>query len=185
MLRRMLCVGVLFLSGTAAQALFDAEAFYGMRQYRSRVAGAASFESLGTGPSVGVNPDPLPFIPLSVGASYSAMSLDEKILTRKARITNLGLDVKAWVPLISALRPYGRLHYILDSKLSLEASDGSFQYSKLSGFSVSLGLAYKLFPGVNALLEGSQAFETLAPGFAGSKQSFRSQALMLGLQVGI
>lgn len=171
-----LCV----LSTTSAYSLVNVEAFYGKRWYTKTL-------SHGNEISVGVNLDPIPLVPVSIGANYTVIDLDKKglELPTAAEIRQFGLDVKVWAPFFPVLTPYARGRYIANSKLKISYDDGrAATDTNFKGYSVGAGIDYKIVPMIHAQLEFRKTWET-AESVENSKQTLNSHSLLIGLLVGI
>ncbi len=188
MFKKILGTLVFMCWANSAYSLIDAEALYGYRWYQSKDAADANFHTSGTAYTLGLNVDPIPFVPVSIGASYMLVDLKKSDFGSPslAQIRELGLDFKVWAGMFPYVTPYLRGRYVLASKLKVtyDNNPNANTDTDLSGFHINIGVEYRLIPLLHILLEVGQGIEE-AKSFAGRKQSFNSQGVMLGLQVGI
>lgn len=180
MLRKYILATCLLSWTSSAFCLVNVEAFYGKRWYKKLLG-------RGSEVSVGLNFDPIPFVPLSLGASYSVIELEKGNLdaASEAEIRKVDLNVKAWAPFVPVLTPYVRGTYIASSQLKIVHEDNARNIdTKLRGYSVGFGVDYRIVPMVHAELELKQSWETVES-FAGQNQDLISNSLLIGLLVGI
>ncbi len=175
-MRKILLTSLLLTFSHSAYSLINAEASYGKRWYDS-----SHFKTTGTDVTVGVNIDPIPFIPVSVGLSYSSVLLSKSDFgsDKNAYINQLGIDAKAWAPLLPVFTPYVRVRYIAVSRLKILYNDGSKDVNRsIKGYALGVGLDYKIIPMVHTFVEASHTFPE-------RKADFRSSSISIGLLVGI
>jgi hypothetical protein len=183
------CIAALFLitSASSAFALINAEVLYGKRWYYSEKADGSKFSSKGPTLSIGINSDPLPVVPFSIGVSYTRTNLDKADFgtASSVEIRQVGFDFKIWAPMVPFVTPYARLRYLLLSRLKI-TNDNIAQETdtKLNGYLLGIGASYSILPMISALVEYSQSFEK-ADSFEGDSKHFDSKSLSIGLQVGI
>ncbi len=189
MLKKLLGVTTLFLWTSAAYSLIEMEAYYGHRWYESKDALNQEFKSSGPAYSVGVNLDPIPMLPLAFGASYTIVDLEKSDFTgspNSAKVSELGLDLKAWVPMVPVFTPYLRARYVLESKLEVTYTNTPTLNTdtNLHGYHIGVGIEYRIIPLLHVFAEVDQAFET-ADSFGNKKEDFNSRGFMAGISVGI
>ena len=183
MTRISILITILLSWTQSAYALINAEALIGKRWYHSENSSSSSFQGREIG--VGVNVDPIPFVPVSLGLSYSEIALGEADLggsPLKAEINQIGIDLKAWLSMVPVITPYVRARYIISSKLKVSYNNTSLNTdTMLKGYSLGLGIDYKIFLLLHAILEFNHAWET----FSDTNKRLDSNSLLIGLQLGI
>lgn len=187
MFKKVMLAISLLCTSPSAYALVNAEVFFGNNWYHSQKANDTSFYTSGKSLSLGVHFDPVPLVPVSVGANYMSVDLEKSDFTNagSAKINQIALDLKVWAPMVPIVTPYLRLRYIANSRLNVTYDNGQREDStRLSGYAFGLGCDYKIIPLVHAMLEYTQSFERIDE-FAGKNRSFNSRILSLGLQVGV
>lgn len=187
-----LCLGGLSQS---ALALLHGEIAYGMRQFQtSDVTDFLSIKRNTDVLSVGVQVDPFPLIPASVGLSYTSSDFNVSGTDTSSRghisqstLTEIGFDVKAWVPFIPFLTPYGRLRYIASSKFRLHYENTAENIdANVTGFLMGAGVEFSFgIPLVSVFGEAQQSFEKSDAKIRGKKITFNSNRFLIGLKVGL
>lgn len=180
MLNKFLVFFLLVWSNVAF-SLISGEAFYGLRQYQIENSSLRSNEIL-----LGINFDPIPLIPVSIGVGYMRGTLDaKKISADSAKVNEWTLNAKAWLALSSNLTLQGRLRYIVDSRLQIENELDGYT-AKKHGFYVGGGVSYKLIPLLSLAVEIDRSFEKVSYIDNNNDASkWSSWGLLLGLQIGL
>lgn len=183
---KKLTVLALLIFGANCYALINGQGHYGLRQYAVKDAADNDVRIQGKATTLSVHFDPIPFIPISAGFTYSSVMMDKDAFTGSpdtAEISELGLEVAVWIPMVPVVTPYAKVRLVLDSELKFGGGSGNSD-ATLTGTHINLGVTYPLLPLVSLGLELSQAFQEI-DSFGGKKQSFNSQGVALGVQVGI
>lgn len=189
-MRRFLCLGMTLvglLSAKSAWALVDGQAYVGQQWYS--LSAASDINVSGSEFGVGVHFDPLPLVPVAVGASFSAVSLDKEAFSPSADLAGfsaLHLDIIAWVPMVPVVTPFARLKYNLSGKLKVEYADPTKDDidADVSGYHLSVGLKYGLIPLLSLTLEVGQGYQK-ADKVDGSERDLNSSFVGVGLEVRI
>lgn len=153
---------VLFCSGTSF-ALFDGEVLVGKRWYKfentgDKANGVASQEVYAA-----VHLDPIPLIPIGFGLGAIAGDLKGEDFggqgISEAKLLELDLEVKAWIPMVPVVTPYVKVKVPLSAKLAIkgkEAGATGAEYAevyKITGTHLNAGILYPVIPLVKIVLE--------------------------------
>ncbi len=184
------------LASSSAFALVDAQVLGGKRWYKFD-----SGKRGGTVVQVAAHLDPIPLVPVSFGLSMTKVTLEEGGGVTEASMTETGLDICAWIPLVPVVTPYGRLNYPVYGralmKSNLPAGTVTNRYestAKISGPHLSVGLKYSPLPLVKVLLETSLGkqktsdAETKVNGVKDTNnkdEDLTSKTVLVGLEIGL
>jgi hypothetical protein len=164
----------LLLVSSNLWAIADAQLLYGIRQ--SKIIVASQSETL-TGNSVrfAAHIDPIPFVPVAIGAFYMSDDLDTTGSSKLIPQTTLtgyqiGIDTHAWLPLgVFDLSPFVRASMSVFGDYRAETSDfvadgvsfgaRTSQYSA-SGHQIGLGLRWNPIAIVSAMVQVDMVSET-------------------------
>lgn len=132
--------------------------------------------------------DPIPVLPVSLGFSYMINELKSADFSgesiAKASVNEVGLEIKAWFPLMPIVTPYAKIRYVADSKYEISYEDDSSNFSKkLDGWHTFVGIEYQALPFIYFLAEMDIAIIQAKADKEGS--SFNSQGLYFGAKVKI
>jgi hypothetical protein len=190
---------ILFCSGTSF-ALFDGEVLVGKRWYKwettgSDTAGVASQEVYAA-----VHIDPIPVIPIGfgLGAISGDLNKDDLDGVEEAKILELDLEVKAWIPMVPVVTPYVKVKVPLSAKLAMKGSDAGVDYAaiyKLTGMHLNAGILYPVIPLVKIVLEVGKSTQkreieeykvaSVKQDLSGfKKENTNSDNFLVGIQIG-
>ena len=207
---RVLAVPALLAStlySSAAMALIDAEALVGRRWYKLGDDNGSKINSQEV--AVAAHLDPIPLVPVAVGARIGMGSLDTTQLKGiysassidTGAVLEAGLDIMAWIPLVPIITPYARLNIpvygtwavkgnLVDSTLVTIPFERD---AKISGTQLSVGAKYSVLPLVKVLFEANYGKETWKASSVkvnnvtiddSKTYTLDSQAVFLGVEVG-
>jgi len=195
---------VLFCSGTSF-ALFDAELLVGKRWYKFETSGGSDLNVASQEIYAAVHLDPIPLIPIGFGLGAIAGDLKKGDFdgwgVEEAKLLELDLEVKAWIPMVPVVTPYLKVKVPLSAKLAIkgketDAAGADFaQVYKLTGMHINAGILYPVIPLVKLVLEvgkGTQKREleeykvaSLNQPLTGvKKENTNSDNFLLGVQIG-
>ncbi len=196
------------LQSTAALAFVDAQGLVGRRWYKIGTDPATKVSSQEI--AVAAHLDPIPLIPVAIGARIGAGTLDTTQLKGiysassidSGAVLEAGLDLMAWVPLVPIITPYVRLNipvygtWLVKGKL-LDTALLSVPFqreAKISGTQLSVGAKYSVLPLVKVLFEANYGKESWKPTSVkvnnvtvdsdSKTYTLDSQAVFLGVEVG-
>ena len=153
---------VLFCSGTSF-ALFDGEVLVGKRWYKFETAGDTGNNVVSQEVNAAVHLDPIPLIPIGFGLGAIAGDLEGKDFgdqnVSEAKLLEIDLEVKAWIPMVPVVTPYVKVKVPLSAKLAMkgkEADATGADYAavyKLTGMHLNAGILYPVVPLVKIVFE--------------------------------
>jgi hypothetical protein len=153
---------VLFCSGTSF-ALIDGEVLVGKRWYKFETAGGTGNNVVSQEVNAAVHLDPIPLIPIGFGLGAIAGDLEVKDFgdqnISEAKLLEIDLEVKAWIPMVPVVTPYVKVKVPLSAKLAIkgketDATGADFaEVYKLTGMHLNAGILYPVIPLVKIVLE--------------------------------
>ncbi len=155
----------------AALAWFDVEAVYGTRWTSSETGSADPVKDDANDFTVAAHMSPVPLLPVSAGLSASMITFD-KDETNDPDVTGteLGLDIKAWLPMVPVVTPYARVRYLVWSTYAatgtMSLPTGDIDYAMAytnSGYQYGVGVRYPVVPLVGLKIETNMGASTLTP----------------------
>lgn len=191
---------ILFLQGTHAFALIDAQAYVGRKWYQFEVNGSPTRGVGATVVEFAGHLDPIPLIPLAVGVFVSSISPSaDDLRASSTSFTQVGLDLHAWIPLIPVLTPYVRLKYpfVGDLKVNGQPLGGGNTAEttyKLTGAQVDVGAKFSFLPLIKILVQAGRSMDTIEISeykVNGAKQTTTASgkapanSVLIGLEIGI
>ena len=193
---------VLFCSGTSF-ALFDGEVLVGKRWYKFENSGGTSYNVASQEMYAAVHLDPIPVIPIGFGLGAIAGDLQGEDFggqgIDEAKLVELDLEVKAWIPMVPVVTPYVKVKVPLSAKLAVKGKDAAnaefAEVYKLTGMHLNAGILYPVIPLVKIVLEvgkSTQKRELEERKVASVKQSLtgttkentNSDNFLVGVQIG-
>jgi hypothetical protein len=197
------------LQSTAALAFFDAEGLVGRRWYNIGTDTPTKVSSQEI--AVAAHIDPIPLVPIAIGARIAAGTLDTTQLKGiysassidTGAVMEAGLDVMAWIPLVPIITPYVRLNipvygtWLVKGKL-IDTALLSVPFerdAKISGTQISVGAKYSVLPLVKVLFEANYGKESWKSNAVkvnnvtlendSKTYTLDSQAIFVGVEVGL
>jgi hypothetical protein len=195
---------VLFCSGTSF-ALFDGEVLVGKRWYKWENSAGTSYNVASQEVNAAVHLDPIPIIPIGFGLGAIAGDLQSEdfggLGVSEAKLVELDLEVKAWIPMVPIVTPYVKVKVPLSAKLAIkgkEAGATGADYAevyKLTGMHLNAGILYPVIPLVKIVFEvgkSTQKRELEERKVASIKESLanvkkentNSDNFLVGIQIG-
>jgi len=117
---------VLFCSGTSF-ALIDAEVLAGKRWYKFETEGVSPNGVASQEINVAVHLDPIPVIPIGFGIGAILGDLNKEDFgdmgVSEAKLVELDLEVKAWIPMVPVVTPYVKVKVPLSAKLAIKGKE--------------------------------------------------------------
>lgn len=156
MIKKLLCLVGMLLS-VEASALISVEGSYGLVG-----ASLSEQDSDHSGSSFrgALHLDPIPLVPVSFGLALSSLELDDDGEKLGGGGFFLGLEVKAWIPFVPVVTPYGRLSYVpyglLTQSGSTESGSNTFPFESaydLDGILYAVGIDWQPLPLLSLFLE--------------------------------
>lgn len=150
-----------------AYGLIDAQILGGKRWYEFKVDGQPTKGVSATSIDVAGHIDPIPLIPLAIGVGMSSISPSSDDLNgTNTSMTQIGLDVQAWIPLIPVITPYVKLRYPFTGELKVSGTDPTTGQAtsgtyKLTGPAFDLGVKFSLIPLVKLLVQVGKSMDKL------------------------
>jgi opacity protein-like surface antigen len=187
MFRKLIALILVLFWANSAYGLIDMELSAGERWYKAKDSEDAKLSFRGRELNLGVNLDPFPIVPISFGASYSVINLNLKDLENadEAEINQLGLDVKAWLPVLPYTNLYARLRYLISGNLKIRYNDATENIdTDLYGYTIGVGVSYIVIPLVSVQFEVQQSV-LRAKSFADTAQTMNSRGILIGVSLGI
>jgi len=195
---------ILFCSGTSF-ALFDGEVLVGKRWYKFESSGAKTSNVASQEVYAAVHLDPIPLIPIGFGLGAIAGDLKKEDFyemgVEEAKLLEIDLEVKAWIPMVPVVTPYVKVKVPLSAKLAIKGKEAGptgadyAQVYKLTGMHLNAGILYPVIPLVKIVLEvgkGTQKREIEEYKVASVKQPLtdfkkentNSDNFLVGVQIG-
>lgn len=184
------------LVSSHASALINGELMFGTRSGSLDVGGASS-DLDATPVKIGVHVDPIPLIPISFGVGFSSLSLSGKDQYESGSGTELGFEVKAWIPMVPIITPYARLGYIFLGNYAFDKDILGIPYKSafdVSGTVFAVGAEWSPLPLIGIHLEITQGNLELDPteikvngitSTSNVKADFTYSEYLLGVSAGI
>tara|TARA_B100001094_G_C18094911_1_gene752495 strand:- start:12 stop:590 length:579 start_codon:yes stop_codon:yes gene_type:complete len=153
---------LLFLSAAVSSssfALINGTVQVGQRSAKLSQSGSSSDLS-GTALKAGVYLDPLP-LPVAFGVGITNVTTDKTDLYPAGQGLEVGLELKAWIPFVPVVTPYGIVSYIPYGAIAFEDGLNKSAY-EVSGTSISLGVTYPIIPLIAVNLQFTMGTTTLS-----------------------
>lgn len=199
-LRRGLLLAAACHAGSAA-AFFDVEVTAGKRWYEMNSGadeahfGAQEFDA-------NAHFNPFLQVPVAAGLGGAVIKPDkDEFGASEVRGIQVGLDVKAWLPVVPVILPYLRLNVPLYSSWVAEFKDAttgspSKASYKTTGYRWAFGARYSLLPVLDFLLEAGSGTEKIEAtevqidgkpdeSLKGGKVALKSNAVLFGVLMGL
>ncbi len=193
---------VLFCSGTSF-ALFDGEVLVGKRWYKFETDGGKTTSVVSDEMYAAVHLDPIPVIPIGFGLGAIAGDLKKEDFygegVEEAKLVELDLEVKAWIPMVPVVTPFIKVKVPLSAKLAMKGKDAAgADYAslyKLTGMHLNVGVLYPVIPLIKIVFEVGKSTQkreleeykvaSIKQTLAGvKKENTNSDNLLLGVQIG-
>lgn len=187
---------VLFCSGSSF-AFFDVEAMVGKRWYKFENTGADTNSVASQEINVAAHLDPIPLIPVGFGLGITSGTLNKDDMgtgISEAKLLEVDLEVKAWIPMVPVVTPFVKVKVPLSSKILIKGDSYAAVY-KLTGLHLNAGILIPIIPLIKVTVEagkGMQSWEVEEEKVASVKQDVsarkkekaNSDTVMVGVQVG-
>ncbi len=185
----------------SAFALFDVQVLAGKRWYESGSGDdAAKFQA--TEFDLAAHIDPIPLVPVSFGVIANVINPKKEDLgATEAKGFQAGLDFQGWLPFVPVVTPYARISLPLFGSWVTESKDEESGVkvaatSKVTGYRLAVGAKYDLLPVLKLLFEAGMGMEkiettevkvagTKDDSLKGDKEDLKSNAIMLGVEMGL
>ncbi len=193
---------VLFCSGTSF-ALFDGEVLVGKRWYKFETDGGKTNSVVSDEMYAAVHLDPIPVIPIGFGLGAIAGDLKKEDFygegVEEAKLVELDLEVKAWIPMVPVVTPFIKVKVPLSAKLAMKGKDAAgadyARLYKLTGMHLNVGVLYPVIPLIKIVFEVGKSTQkreleenkvaSIKQSLAGvKKENTNSDNLLLGVQIG-
>lgn len=170
-----LALFVFIIAATATEtgyAIFEASAKVGLRSGKFHAAGGDQADVSTTDVMVSVHIDPIPFVPVSFGASASIQDYDVSTNKHSASTfqgTIIIPEIKAWLPMVPVVTPYAKVGYGFGAyKTTMEVQlpttpvevDAAYEST---GPQFGVGLEYGVLPMLGVVFEINMSQQTLKP----------------------
>lgn len=143
---------------------------------------SAMKNKIGTGSELRafVHIDPIPLVPVSVGASYSHLTLSD-VSTKNNQLGEFSLESSVWLPIsLVSLTPYLRARVPVYSFFVGNEATGESKF--FSGIHGSVGIRWEVVPLLSIFVEGGMGFNTYK---LEGKDAAGAYSVLGGLQVGV
>lgn len=188
----------------SAFAIFDVQVMAGKRWYVTDDADEDGGKFQAQEFDLAAHLDPIPVVPVAFGLSFQIINpRTEDLHVDTAKGFQGGLDFMGWLPFVPVITPYARLtlplfgSWVVESK----ADDGTggtvkaVSTSKVTGYRLGVGGKFSLLPVLDLLFEANlgqeknKVTETKVDGEKvdddGDSTNFKSNAIMLGVEMGL
>lgn len=195
-LMHYVAAGCWFAYASSAWAFIGVQAQMGKRQGQmGSDASKVSFK--GTELDLSAQLDPVPLVPIAVGASvtYQTLTFDNPNIVDDFKGFLVSPFVSAWIPNPTDFTPFARIGYTVYGRLSGTGDGEAKAEYAIKGPCLSLGLRYSLLPLISLLGEYQVANQTAEPVSVkkagidildeSKSVSFKSQSILVGVMVNL
>lgn len=199
---------VLLLASYAgsAFALFDVQVMAGKRWYVTDEADEDGGKFAAQEFDLAAHLDPIPVVPVAFGVSFQVINpRTEDLHVDAAKGFQGGLDFMGWLPFVPVVTPYARLtlplfgSWVVENKGTDATTNTEYKTvttSKVNGYRLGVGAKYSLLPVLDLLFEANLGQEKnkvteakvdgeKVDGADGDETTFKSNAIMLGVEMGL